>query len=225
MPDIIVIGSGVIGLSAALSLQTAGYQTRILTRDLPPATTSMAAGAMWSASDLDGSLRRWADVSLQRLLPLTEVAESGVTLQRMREVYPAHMPDPWYRHRIPFFKRMDEQRLPEGMLDGYLMDVPMVAPPIYLPYLQREFEAAGGQIDIRTLRSLDELADDAPLIVNCSGVGARELARDDAVYPIRGQTALVDAPHISEGYMDHSEVTHIFPARRRHPAGRRQNGA
>ena len=64
MPEIIVIGSGVIGLSAALRLQQAGYQARILTRELPQATTSVAAGAMWSASSLDGRQRRWAEVSL-----------------------------------------------------------------------------------------------------------------------------------------------------------------
>ncbi|MCY3832207.1 MAG: FAD-dependent oxidoreductase [Chloroflexi bacterium] len=211
MSDIIIIGSGVIGLSAALDSQAAGYQARILTRDLPGATTSMAAGAMWSATDLDGRLRRWAEVSLQRFLPLTEVPGSGVTLQRMREVYPTPMSEPWYRDRIPFFKRMEAQDLPDGMQDGYLMDVPMVAPPIYLEYLQRQFEEAGGRIETRAVSSLDEVADDAPLIVNCSGVGARELAQDEAVYPIRGQTTLVDAPDISLGYMNHDRVDHIFP--------------
>ena len=54
MPEIIVIGSGVIGLSAARRAQLAGYDVGIITRDPPQATTSLAAGAMWSASDLQG---------------------------------------------------------------------------------------------------------------------------------------------------------------------------
>ena len=211
MPDIIVIGSGVIGLSAALNLQESGYQVGIFTRDLPQSTTSVAAGALWSASKLDGRLRRWADITLKRFLPLTEVAGSGVTMQRFREVFTEVMPEPWYRDQVPYYQRIDRQDLPNGMRDGHLIEVPIVAPPIYLQNLQDQFMAAGGTIETRTVQSLATVADEAKLLVNCSGVGARDLAHDEAVYPIRGQTMLIDAPHIGEGYMDDSEVVHIFP--------------
>ncbi len=211
MPDIIVIGSGVIGLSAALNLQHSGYQVGILTRDMPQSTTSVAAGAIWSASDLDGRPRQWADVTLKRFLPLTEAAGSGVTMQRFREVFTEAMPEPWYRDQVPYFQRIERRALPPGMHDGYLIEVPIVAPPIYLRNLQDQFIAAGGTIETRTVQSLAEVADEARLLVNCSGVGARDLAHDEAVYPIRGQTMLIDAPHIREGYMDNSDVVHIFP--------------
>ena len=211
MARIIVIGSGVIGLSAALTLQEAGYSVRILTRDRPQATTSMAAGALWSATAFAGQLRRWAQVSLNRFLPLTKVPGSGVTLQRFREVYAEPIPMPWYHDLIPFCESIPSPELPAGMRGGYRFDVPVVAPPIYLEYLQAKFESAGGHIETRRLRSLGEVADQAPLLVNCSGVGARELAGDEAVYPIRGQTMLVDAPQIQEGFMYNDEVVHIFP--------------
>lgn len=211
MTDIIVIGSGVIGLSTALDLQGAGYQARIITRDLPQRTTSMAAGALWSATELEGKLRAWAEVSLRRYLPLTEVAGSGVTLQRFREVYAETKPAPWYQDQIPFCERIAEGDLPGSMRDGYLIDVPIVAPPLYLDYLRGQFESAGGVIERRVARSLREEAEAARLIVNCSGVGARELAQDEAVYPIRGQTMLVDAPEIRVGYMYSGDIIHIFP--------------
>ena len=55
-------------------------------------------------------------------------------------------------------------------------------------------------------------AGDAPLLVNCTGVGAREIARDESPsIPIRGQTMLLDAPGIRVGYMDNERVDHIFP--------------
>ena len=211
MPDIIVIGSGVIGLSAALTLQQAGYSVRILTRDRPQSTTSMAAGALWSATDMEGELRRWAAVSLKRFLPLTEVPGSGVTLQRFREVYAEPTPTPWYHNQIPFCEHIAKQDLPRGMRDGYLIDVPIVAPPLYLDYLQNQFESASGVIETRMARSLPEVADEAPVIVNCSGVGARQLAADESVYPIRGQTMLVAAPQIREGFMYSGDIIHIFP--------------
>jgi len=211
MPDIIVIGSGVIGLSAARALQLAGYEVHIVTRDLPEETTSIAAGAMWSASDLEGRSRDWAIASLKHFLPLTKEANSGVTLQRMREVYAKKVPDPWYRERLPFFQRLSKHELRGALIGGYLMDVPMIAPPIYLRRLHDQFLAAGGTFEERTIETLDEVANEAPLLVNCTGVGARAVASDATVYPIRGQTMLLDASGIRVGYMDHDAINHIFP--------------
>jgi len=211
MSPIIVIGSGVIGLSAARALQLAGYAVHIVTRDLAEQSTSIAAGAMWSASDLEGRRRDWAIASLKHFLPLTKEAHSGVTLQRMREVYAKIVPDPWYRERLPFFQRLSKHELRGALTGGYLMDVPMIAPPIYLRRLHDQFLAAGGIFEKRTIETLDEVANEAPLLVNCTGVGARALASDATVYPIRGQTMLLDASGIRVGYMDHDAIDHIFP--------------
>ena len=41
----------------------------------------------------------------------------------------------------------------------------------------------GGVLEVRHVDSLDELLDEAALVVNCSGVGARKLADDPAVHP------------------------------------------
>ena len=198
-------------MSSARCLQLAGYDVRIVTRELPLQTTSVAAGAVWSGSDLDGRSRDWARATLNQFLSLTEQANSGVTLQRMREVYAQKVPDPWYRELLPFFQRLSKHEMRGGLISGYLMDVPMVAPPIYLERLHDQFVAAGGRLELRTVESLEELAREAPLLVNCTGVGAREVANDDSVYPIRGQTILTDAQGIRVGYMDNSSVDHIFP--------------
>lgn len=211
MPQITLIGSGVIGLSAARCLQEAGFSVRILTREMPLETTSVAAGAVWSGSALAGKSRDWAAASLRHFLPLTKQPGSGVILQRMREVYAEAVPDPWYAKLLPAFDRLPARDLPAGLVDGYLMDVPMIAPPIYLQVLQDQFLAAGGVIEERDVASLDEAAAEADLLVNCSGVGARKLADDAAVYPMRGQTMLIDAPDIALGYMDNERVDHIFP--------------
>ena len=44
-----------------------------------------------------------------------------------------------------------------------------------------------GQFIQRHVRSLDELGDDADVVVNCAGLGALELIGDHAVHPVRGQ--------------------------------------
>lgn len=211
MPAATVIGSGVIGLSSALILQRAGYRVRILTRELPLQTTSVAAGAAWSGSELEGKSRSWAAITLQHFFELIAEPASGVSLQRMREVYAHPVPDPWYRDRLPFFERISAADLQPGLVDGYLMDVPMVAPPLYLAYLRDQFIAGDGTLEQRGVSSLAELQNETSLLVNCTGVGARELARDQRVYPMRGQTMLIDAPDITLGYMNHDRVDHIFP--------------
>ena len=152
MPKVIVIGCGVIGLSTARCLQEAGYSVDIITRELPQHTTSIAAGAVWSGSELEGRRRGWADASLVHFLKLTQAPGSGVTLQRMREVFNQAVPDPWYRDRLSFFERIPPAKLPKALVDGYMIDVPMVAPPLYLQNLYDQCIAAGGNIEQRTGR-------------------------------------------------------------------------
>lgn len=60
--------------------------------------------------------------------------------------------------------------------------------PVFLDATLRDFHLWGGRLVRRTFadpRSLAEL--DEPLIVNCAGLGAREVAGDRSVVPLRGQ--------------------------------------
>jgi D-amino-acid oxidase len=52
---------------------------------------------------------------------------------------------------------------------------------------------------------------DNRLIVNCTGVYARQVVPDPHVFPLRGQVVRIKAPHIQQGYMDDSTFTYIFP--------------
>lgn len=210
MPEIIVIGGGVIGLSSALALQQRGHSVRLITRELPQDTTSAAAGAVWAGGDLTGRMRRWAGSTLHLLLSLCQEPGSGVTLQRVCSVFPKPVSDAWYATQLSFCERIPDADLPADNKNGFLMDVPIVAPPRYLRRLHEQFLAGGGVLEVRHIDLLDELLDEADLVVNCSGVGARKLADDPAVHPIRGQTLLVDA-QIESGFMDESAFTYLFP--------------
>ena len=158
MPEVTVIGSGVIGLSAALNLQSAGFDVRVLTRDMPQATASSAAGAVWSGGSVSGRSRRWADDSLSHFLPLTEQTKSGVGLRRMWQVFPHQVSDPWFKDRLPFFAKMPAVDLPPNCRDGWIMDLPIVAPPRYLQNLQDQFLGAGGSLEVREVESPGDLA-------------------------------------------------------------------
>ena len=55
----------------------------------------------------------------------------------------------------------------------------------------QEVKARGGHLEERCISSLEEAADEADLLINCSGLGARDLVPDPSVYPCRGQVMRV----------------------------------
>lgn len=210
MAQITVTGCGVSGLTCGIRLQEAGHEVTIITRDLPAQTTSAAAGAVWYGYG-EGKIRQWAHTSLKRFTQLIPVADSGVLQIRLREVSPYPTESPWFKDELPYCERIPAKDLPAGYIDGFVMDVPLVEPPRYLKYLQAQFEQNGGKIIQCALQSLDEIAAENTVIINCSGVGARELVNDSNVFPLRGQTVLVSAPQIQQGLMDDYSFTYIFP--------------
>lgn len=80
-----------------------------------------------------------------------------------------------------------------GVVDAYSYLAPTIDTDSYLPWLARQAGAAGVIVTRRSIRGPlsgqeDELLAEyaAELIVNCSGLGARELAGDPTVEPHRG---------------------------------------
>jgi D-amino-acid oxidase len=84
-------------------------------------------------------------------------------------------------------------------------------PTKFLPYLFKRFTAAGGQFQKKKVFSLDEFKD-YDLIINCSGLGSRELLGDQKSHAIRGQVARVKAPWIYHVMLDNSDDgTYVIP--------------
>jgi D-amino-acid oxidase len=210
MPEqVLVVGCGVIGLSSAIRLQEAGCKVSIITRDLPPNVTSAVAGAMWYGHASHSRIRQWAHHGLDVYFELAQQPNTGVLIRQLREVFAQPVEIPWFARYLPFFEHLPANDLPQGFVDGFLMDIPIIETPTYLRYMMRRFTEGGGIIEQHELKSLDEL--DAPLIVNCTGVWARQVVNDSSVYPIRGQVLKVEAPQIQQGYMDDENFTYIFP--------------
>jgi len=60
-----------------------------------------------------------------------------------------------------------------------------------------KFVSLGGEIERRNIKMLHQLAEEGyDLIINCSGLGARELVADETMTPIRGQVYRVIDPPI-----------------------------
>jgi D-amino-acid oxidase len=212
--DALVIGSGVIGLTTAISLAEAGLDTTIRTTGTGSETTSFAAGAVWGpvrCGPADRTLG-WARTGLEVLTELADQPGTGIRLASGREVSKTPAEPASWMALLPGGTKPAE--LPAGYVCGWWYTAPLAEMPVYLEYLADRFRNAGGTIETGTVTDLRDL-DDAPLIVNCTGTGARDLVPDEQVIPVRGQVVIVANPGIDEFYIDHNEdstdYVYFFP--------------
>jgi D-amino-acid oxidase len=217
--DAVVVGCGVIGLTTAVRLREAGLGVRIVTAALPPDTTSSVAAALWYPYRAypEDRVLSWGSRTFAVFEELARVPESGVRLREGLEIWREPVPDPWWADAVPHpVRRCAEDELPPGYKDGHAFVAPVVEMPTYLGYLLDRFVAAGGALEERPLRSLDE-AGEGRVVVNCAGLGARELVGDASLAPIRGQVVRVRNPGLERFLLDEANpegVTYVIPRSR-----------
>ncbi len=217
--DVIVVGCGVIGLTAAIALREAGFDARVVTAELPEATTSGVAAAIWYPYKAypEDRVLSWGKETYEVFERLSDFPESGVLMREGVEIWHHPAPDPWWADAVPNVRRLREDELPQGYRDGHAFVAPIVEMPVYLSYLMDRFAASGGSIERRTLSSLDEVAGEAGVVVNCVGLGARDLVGDASMLPIRGQILRVRNPGLKRFVLDEENpegVTYIVPRSR-----------
>lgn len=194
--DVIVIGAGVSGLTTGVCLAEAGLTVRVLAKDPPDKTTSAVAGASWGPYMVhDPRVLHWSNETRAVLEQIAAVDEAyGVRLVPGLEAAPYMMDPPTWAREVQGFRTCDAGELPAGYVSGWRYTIPLVDMPSYLAYLEQRLIRAGGSITLRRVDSFAEVAADARAIVNCAGLGARELVPDPAVVPVRGQLVVVDNP-------------------------------
>jgi D-amino-acid oxidase len=110
--------------------------------------------------------------------------------------------DPWWRDALPGFRRATPSELPAGYADGYAFAAPVIEMPIYLAYLQARFANLGGQVEARAVATIDEALAASDLVIDCAGLGARELVGDASLFAIRGQVVRVKQVGIERFWLD-----------------------
>ena len=106
------------------------------------------------------------------------------------------------------------QRGGYSFASGFSLRVPLMDTMIYLDYLAARFCKAGGAIDANVhFQNLEDVDREFDLVINCAGIGARELIQDVNLEPHRGQVAIV--PKI-EGLScaivcDDAPLTYVIP--------------
>jgi D-amino-acid oxidase len=216
--QVVVVGAGVSGLTTAICLAEAGHDVKVWAADPPRHTTSMVAGALWGPSFQEPVAKTlaWTQQSLRDFTVLADDPGSGVRMAAALTVGDLPGPGelPPQARLIPDLRPADPAEVPEGYRHGFRARMPLVDMPRYLDYLTERLVAAGGEIEIRALGSLDEAGRAAPVVVNCSGLGARDLAGDREVHPVFGQHVVLTNPGLDTVFMELSqepEWTSFFP--------------
>ncbi len=217
--DILVLGAGVSGLTTAISLQRAGHSVRIWAKALPPDVTSAVAAAVWypyRAYPVD-RVTRWGAQAYRIFNELAERPETGVIRSEALELLAAPSADPEWAGEVEGFRHARADELPAGYADGFAFRAPVIDMSVYLGYLQRTFEAGGGRLEQRDVSSLDEAFAECPMVVNCVGLGARELLGDGEIHPARGQVLRIAANGFNRVLLDDTgpnKVAYIVPRQR-----------
>ncbi len=206
MNRVLVVGAGVIGLSCAVRLAEAGYDTHVLARDLPLETTSAVAGGLWLPylAEPARAVNRWGAATFIELQRMAEAQpDSGVRMaQGMLLHRAADPPRPsWAGAHLPLaVAAVDDPR--PGYRSGWSLEVPLVRMTSYLPWLVQRLARAGGTLTRLPLAALPA----SGVVVNATGVSARAMATDPEVVPVRGQVVVVQNPGLEHWWVDEDEA-------------------
>jgi len=193
--EVTVIGAGVIGLTCAHALREAGYLVTVVAADRP--RVSDVAGGLWLPYAAGDS----ADVMGWALETLSWLEARGFPA---REYLHLQASEPWWLDALPGdrVRHARAEELPAGYDHGWVLRVPLVEMPGHLKALEST------QTVRRTVTSLGEVGG---LVVNCSGLAARELAGDPTVSAARGQVVHLSSLSGMSCVCDEDQMIYVLP--------------
>ena len=236
-PHIAVIGAGVMGLSVGLCLiEKYGSQLdlTIIADKFSPDTTSDRAGAMilpggnyipGGDNQFEKDSEQWVTDTFHHINHVHQTYGedlTGIHISPGYKFFRDKQPTPWFKDLLFDFKELSD-------VEAKALDLPyerfetiwsfrtfILKGNKYLPWVMGKIQENGGRIVQRKVESLTEPdLKDYDIIVNCSGLGARDLVADDLVFPISGQIVVVKAPWVKTIYYnrepDMSDVAYVIP--------------
>ena len=211
-----VLGCGMVGLTCTRQLQRRGFDVTIYAMAVPPHTTSNMSLAGWTPTS--------GLVNFRTRTPEWEAQFQQAATIAYREhqlLAGSHYGVSWINSYTP----TDDARMATGTnillpdaLQGaklllqpgehpfpkkYALQISMMRfePSIYLNALVKDVQLYGARIVIRKFDAVRDLMSlTEPVVVNCTGLGAKDLFGDEELVPLKGQlTAITPQPDVNYG--------------------------
>jgi len=201
--SVAIVGAGVSGLTCGVFFAEHGFQTAIFAEQIGQQTTSGAAAALWFPYDAGPADKMipWALASYKVLVDLIKDSRTGVSMIELRQYSRAgEISIPDWAHPFVSTSPSVISSEAETSLDisasafssGFSLNVPLMDTTIYLDYLADRFQKAGGAINEGVhFEKLEDVDLKFGVVINCAGIGARDLVHDVDLEPHRGQVAIV----------------------------------
>lgn len=205
LDDAAVIGCGAVGLATARLLQRRGVAVTIYAAERPPKTTTDLSGAFWAPFSLVDDNRMTPQIA-ERIVRAGRIAYAQFEQMANQTRYAIRRLPTYYLDDRPAEVTAEERLMPdlfggESLRPGehpfgsrYALVVPALAiePSPHIRAVLEDFEQAGGRFVRREFKTRDDVASlPERVIFNCSGLGARGLANDDTLIPMKGQLTLL----------------------------------
>jgi len=216
-PTIAIIGRGVIGLTCAEIFLENGFNVHIFSKDDHESTASMGAGAYWWPHKAYPAKRvaKWAKTTFLKYKTLSSDKNTGVIMHLHHRICSIEDETTYALDLIDKWSSFDATILGIDTSNSYSAEVPLIDVSIYMPWLEKRVAILGAVFHIKELQSIRDLAGEYTVVINCSGLGAKSLANDDEVYPIRGQIVKLEKPKKLDTSFRHvtstSSLTLILP--------------
>jgi D-amino-acid oxidase len=213
--EVAVIGCGALGLTAAITAQRMGLRVTIYAKERPPFVRSSRATGSWTPDSrvalVSGaapafpaqweSMARTSFAMYQSYLGMPGNPIEWTDRYTLSDDLPDEQQGNGERHEFAAYRgRITDltprgQEIPAGM---HPFPVKRVRRNTSLTFniadysrqLMNDFFVAGGTIETREFHAPQDMATlPQPVIVNCTGYGARQLWSDESIIPVRGQIA------------------------------------
>ncbi len=218
--EVTVVGAGVIGLTTALTLEERGHRVRVVAAARGADTTSAVAGAVWFPYRVGprDKVPGWALRTRRWLEEISASApDAGIDILTGYEIVnddgtarPWWCAAPTMEGDALATDAIDVSYEPapvDGSPHGWKFTAPRAQPSLFLPYLESSLQQP---IEQRVV--IDLAAERGDIVVNCTGLGARELVGDDLIYPLLGQLVIAERGEVDPTVTvtDDRDPEHIF---------------
>ncbi|XP_072938158.1 D-amino acid oxidase [Epargyreus clarus] len=226
MTKVAVLGAGINGLACAVKIKEKypDVDVTIFSNDFTPNTTGDGSGGLWNpylcGNTPKDLLTKWGIETFQYLHKLWKEGGYDICLMPMYELIrkERELPQHSWANQVFGYRTMGQKQLDflsrfgVKYVAGRTFTTFVVYPPTILAHLYDRFNKANGNVVQAKLSSLeDPRLQDYDVVINCTGLGARDLVPDTNVFPIRGHIMRMNASWINYSVVDEDTGHYIIP--------------